>query len=78
MAHFQLAEETYIYIYMTMNFFSITKRWLATANAVRHLRIVSTLKMEVTYSCQTSVLARPIRRHIPENNILPRHRRENL
>jgi hypothetical protein len=34
--------------------------------------------METINSCETSVHARSTRRHIPEDGILPSHRRENL
>jgi hypothetical protein len=38
----------------------------------------STMKMEVICSFETSVHARSTRRHIPEDDILHSHRRENL
>jgi hypothetical protein len=40
--------------------------------------ISSTLKMEETCSSETSVYNKPTRRHIPDDDILHSHRRENL
>jgi hypothetical protein len=45
--------------------------------AVAH-ELICTLKMEAARSCETSVLTRPIRRHIPEDGILHSRRRDNL
>jgi hypothetical protein len=36
------------------------------------------IKMEATCSTETSVYNKPTRRHIPEDDILHGHRRENL
>jgi hypothetical protein len=43
---------------------------LVTANIVSSLLILSTLKMEVTCSSETSVLTRSTWLHIPEDSIL--------
>jgi hypothetical protein len=50
---------------------------LVTAD-VPSLLILFTLMMEVTFSPETSVFTRAIRRHIPEDDVLHSHRRENL
>jgi hypothetical protein len=52
-------------------------RLLVTAIVVPSSPIVVTLMKEALRSCETSVL-RVIRRNIPEDTILHRHRRENL
>jgi hypothetical protein len=38
----------------------------------------STLKMEATRSSETSVYNKPTWRHVPEDDIVHNHRRENL
>jgi hypothetical protein len=47
-------------------------RSLVTANVASSSPILVTLKMEAKHSCETSVLTRATRRHIPENGILNR------
>jgi hypothetical protein len=51
---------------------------LVTANVVPASPILVALMMMATHSCETSVLTRPTRRHIPEDDILHSHCRENL
>jgi hypothetical protein len=46
--------------------------------AIANVLIVFTLKMEVIHSSQTFICTRTARRHIPEDDIIVRHRRENL
>jgi hypothetical protein len=48
------------------------------AHAGSSLEDFSTLNMEAIRSSETSVHTRSTRRHIPEDGILPGHRRENL
>jgi hypothetical protein len=52
-------------------------RLLVTTN-VPSSPILVTLMMEALSSTEMSVLARVIRRNIPEDAIIPSHRRENL
>jgi hypothetical protein len=54
-----------------------TKRMLVTANVPSPL-ILFTLMMETIRSSDTSVLTGATRREIPEEGILPSHRREHL
>jgi hypothetical protein len=49
-----------------------------TANVVPSSLILFNPMMEAIRSSETSVLTRPTRRHIPEDDILHSHRRENL
>jgi hypothetical protein len=53
-------------------------RLIDIAKVVPTSRILSTLKMKSTRSFKTSVPGRFERRHIPEDDILHSHRRENL
>jgi hypothetical protein len=58
-------------------FLRSVNRLLVTANVAPSSLILVTLMVEALRSSETSVLARAIRRNIPENNILHSHRREN-
>jgi hypothetical protein len=49
-----------------------------TADAGSSLADISTLKMETIRSSETSVHTTSTRRHIPEDDILHSHSRENL
>jgi hypothetical protein len=51
---------------------------LATADIVPGYLILFALKMEMIRSSETSVLTGATRRHIPEDDIVHRHRRGNL
>jgi hypothetical protein len=51
---------------------------LVTDNGVSSSQILFTLMMEAVYSSKLSVLTRATRRNVPENDILPNHRRKNL
>jgi hypothetical protein len=51
---------------------------LVTANTVPSSLILSALMMEAIRSYETHLLTRATRRHIPEDDILHSHRRENL
>jgi hypothetical protein len=51
---------------------------LVAANAAPSSPILSTQKVYTTRSSETSILARPKRRYIPEGSILNSHRRENF
>jgi hypothetical protein len=53
-------------------------RLLVTANVVPSSLIHVTLMMEAILSCNTPVLTRATRHHIPEVGILHSERRENL
>jgi hypothetical protein len=48
------------------------------ANVVPSSTILVTLMMEALSSSETSVLTRVTWRHIPEDGIIHRHRRENI
>jgi hypothetical protein len=51
---------------------------LVTAYVLPGSLILSTLRMEVIISSETSVIKRTTGRHSPEDGILHSHRRENL
>jgi hypothetical protein len=59
-------------------FLRIVRRLLVTANVVHSSPILVTLMMEALSSSETSVPTRAPRRYISEDDILRRHRRENL
>jgi hypothetical protein len=54
------------------------RQLLVNANIVPGSLILSTLTMEEISHCETSVLTRATQHHLPEDDILHRHRSENL
>jgi hypothetical protein len=71
--------------HVKMRLHNIFKRFLrgvsrlqVIANVVSNLLILVTVMMEALRSSDTSILTRATRRHIPEDNILHSHSRENL
>jgi hypothetical protein len=61
----------------TQCFFTVWFSLLVTAD-ISSSRFLSTLKMEATRSTEMSVLTRPTWCHIPEDDILHSHCRENV
>jgi hypothetical protein len=59
-------------------FISSVLQLLVTANFVPSSLILVIPMMEAMDSSKTSVLTRATRRHIPDDDILHSHRRENL
>jgi hypothetical protein len=55
-----------------------TRGFVDTGNAVPSSLIHSTLILEAIFSSETSVLTRATLQHIPEDDIIHSHRRENL
>jgi hypothetical protein len=53
-------------------------RLQVTATVVPSLTLLFTLTIEAIHSSETSFLTRVTRRHIPGDDILHSHRRENL
>jgi hypothetical protein len=64
--------------FFTLKMKAIHSRLQPPAHAGSSLTDSSTLKMETICSSETSVQTRSTQRHIPENDILHSHRREDL